>query len=123
MKAIVFHRYGSPDVLELKEIDTPVVEDDQMLVKVQAASVNPLDWHNMSGVPYLMRATVGLAKPKNTGLGAEQACPRLQRDSRHVRRRGRPFLVSNSGSSAHGAPDVEVRAPEAGLVPGETKQG
>jgi NADPH:quinone reductase-like Zn-dependent oxidoreductase len=73
MKAIVYHRYGSPDVLELKEIATPAVKDDQVLVKVHAASVNPLDWHNMRGVPYLMRATGGLVKPKNNGLGADVA--------------------------------------------------
>jgi NADPH:quinone reductase-like Zn-dependent oxidoreductase len=73
MKATVYHRYGSPDVLELKEIDRPVVKDDQVLVRVHAASVNPLDWHNMRGMPYLMRATAGLAKPKNTGLGADVA--------------------------------------------------
>ncbi|MEN3313564.1 MAG: hypothetical protein V7645_2893 [Actinomycetota bacterium] len=73
MKATVYHRYGSPDVLELKEIDRPVVRDDQVLVRVHAASVNPLDWHSMRGMPYLMRATGGLAKPKNTGLGADVA--------------------------------------------------
>jgi NADPH:quinone reductase-like Zn-dependent oxidoreductase len=73
MKAIVYHRYGPPDVLELEEVETPVVTDDQVLVKVHAASVNPLDWHNMRGVPYLVRATGGLAKPKNTGLGADVA--------------------------------------------------
>jgi NADPH:quinone reductase-like Zn-dependent oxidoreductase len=73
MKATVYDRYGSPEVLELRDIDTPVVKDDQVLVKVHAASVNPLDWHNMRGVPYLMRAAGGLAKPKNTGLGADVA--------------------------------------------------
>jgi len=71
MKAIVFHRYGSPDVLELKEIDTPVARDDQVLVRVQAASVNPVDWHRMRGLPNFMRASEGLAKPKNPGLGAD----------------------------------------------------
>ncbi len=73
MKAIVYHEYGSPDVLELKEIDTPVVEDDQVLVRVHAASVNPLDWHRMRGLPYFLRASEGLAKPKNNGLGADVA--------------------------------------------------
>ncbi len=73
MKAIVCHRYGSPDVLELKEIDTPVAGDDQVLVRVQAASVNPVDWHRMRGLPYFIRASEGLAKPKNPGLGADVA--------------------------------------------------
>jgi NADPH:quinone reductase-like Zn-dependent oxidoreductase len=73
MKAIVFHRYGSPDVLELREIDTPVTGDDQVLIRVRAASVNPVDWHRMRGVPYFVRATEGLGKPKNPGLGADVA--------------------------------------------------
>ena len=73
MKAIVFHTYGSPDVLELREIDTPVPDDDQVLVRVRAASVNALDWHHIRGEPYAMRATEGLTKPKNTGVGADLA--------------------------------------------------
>jgi NADPH:quinone reductase-like Zn-dependent oxidoreductase len=73
MKAIVYRRYGSPDVLELKEIDTPVPADDQVLIKVHAASVNPVDWHRMRGEPSFMRASEGLGKPKNTGLGADVA--------------------------------------------------
>ena len=73
MQAIVYEKYGSPDVLELREIETPAVADDQVLVKVHAASVNPLDWHRMRGEPYFMRTSEGLAKPKNTGLGADVA--------------------------------------------------
>ena len=73
MKAIVCHRYGSPDVLELEEIDRPIPGDDQVLVRVQAASVNPVDWHRMRGLPNFMRAGEGLAKPKNPGLGADVA--------------------------------------------------
>jgi NADPH:quinone reductase-like Zn-dependent oxidoreductase len=73
MKAIVCEKYGSPEVLELKEIETPVPGDDQVLVKAQAASVNPIDWHRMRGQPYLVRMSEGLTKPKNTGLGADVA--------------------------------------------------
>ena len=73
MKAIVYDRYGSPDVLEQKEIETPAVADDQVLVKVHAASVNPVDWHRMRGEPWFMRTSEGLAKPKNAGLGADVA--------------------------------------------------
>jgi NADPH:quinone reductase and related Zn-dependent oxidoreductases len=73
VKAIVYHRYGSPHVVELAEIDKPAPADDQVLVRVHAASVNPLDWHRMRGQPYVMRASEGLAKPKNTGLGADVA--------------------------------------------------
>jgi NADPH:quinone reductase-like Zn-dependent oxidoreductase len=73
MKAIVFERYGSHDVLELKEIEMPAVGDDQVLVKVRAASVNPIDWHRMRGHPLFMRGSEGFGKPKNTGLGADVA--------------------------------------------------
>ena len=52
MKAIVYHEYGSPDVLELKDIDKPLVKDNEVLVRVHAASVNRLDWHLMRGSPY-----------------------------------------------------------------------
>src|SRR5450631_805848 len=55
MKAIVYRCYGSPDVLKLEEIAKPLPADNRMLVKVQAASVNPLDWHYMRGEPYVMR--------------------------------------------------------------------
>ena len=55
MKAIVQARYGSPDVLQLKDIDKPVVKDDEVLVRVRAAAVNIGDWHLLRGVPYVMR--------------------------------------------------------------------
>lgn len=64
MKAIVYDTYGSPDVLELREVDKPVVEDDDVLVRVHAASVNPADWHLLTGTPYIARLAAGLRKPK-----------------------------------------------------------
>jgi NADPH:quinone reductase-like Zn-dependent oxidoreductase len=73
MQAIVFDRYGSPDVLELKEIDKPVAKDDQVLVRIRASSVNPIDWHRLRGHPYFVRGSEGLRAPKNTGLGADFA--------------------------------------------------
>jgi NADPH:quinone reductase-like Zn-dependent oxidoreductase len=72
MKAIVYHNYGSPDVLRLEEIAKPVPNDNQVLVKVRAASVNPLDWHYMEGTPYLIRIFgAGLFKPTVTRLGVD----------------------------------------------------
>jgi NADPH:quinone reductase-like Zn-dependent oxidoreductase len=73
MKAIRYHRYGSPDVLELEDIDPPAVGDEDILVRVRAAAVNPLDFHFLRGTPYLVRAMAGLSRPKANGLGADMA--------------------------------------------------
>lgn len=73
MKAIVQHEYGSPDVLELQEVEKPIVEDDDVLVRVQAASVNPFDWHMIRGMPYLVRTQAGMFKPKSAIPGADVA--------------------------------------------------
>jgi len=75
MKAIRYDRYGPSDVLELREIDVPAVGDDEVLVRVRAASVNPLDWHFMRGTPYLVRALAGLSRPRASAarLGADMA--------------------------------------------------
>jgi NADPH:quinone reductase-like Zn-dependent oxidoreductase len=71
MKAIVQDRYDSPDVLELKDIDKPVVKDDDVLVRVHATSVNPADWHFMRGEPYIARLQFGLRRPKHTVPGCD----------------------------------------------------
>ena len=74
MKAIVYTKYGSPDVLQLKEVEKPTPKDDEVLVKVHAASVNAADWHLLRGEPFLVRLMgFGLLKPKNKILGADIA--------------------------------------------------
>jgi NADPH:quinone reductase-like Zn-dependent oxidoreductase len=74
MKAVVYTDYGSPEVLEIRDVKKPAPNDDQILIKVRAASVNPLDWHFMEGTPYIMRAMgVGLRKPKDPRLGVDMA--------------------------------------------------
>jgi NADPH:quinone reductase-like Zn-dependent oxidoreductase len=74
MKAIVQNRYGSPDVLELRDVDEPVAEDDQMLVRVRAASVHADVWHVMRGVPYVLRIMgAGLRAPKDLVPGTDLA--------------------------------------------------
>lgn len=73
MKAIVRDKYGSPDVLELKEIDKPVPGDDEVLVRVHAASMNTADLDYLRGFPLAARIGTGLFKPKNRGLGLDVA--------------------------------------------------
>jgi NADPH:quinone reductase-like Zn-dependent oxidoreductase len=71
MKAIVYRCYGSPDVLKVENIAKPSAADKRMLVKVHAASVNPLDWHYMRGEPYLMRLGVGIGTPDDIHMGVD----------------------------------------------------
>lgn len=73
MKAIVYRCYGSPDVLNVEDIEKPVPTDNEVLVKVRAAGVNPLDWHFMRGEPSVMRLMSGIGKPKETRLGVDFA--------------------------------------------------
>jgi NADPH:quinone reductase-like Zn-dependent oxidoreductase len=72
MKAIVSERYGPPDTLELREVDLPTIEDDQALVRVHAASINPAEWYRVHG-PWFARPSSGLRKPKDARLGADLA--------------------------------------------------
>jgi NADPH:quinone reductase-like Zn-dependent oxidoreductase len=74
MQAIVYTRYGTPDVLQLKEVEKPIPKDGEVLVKVHAASVNALDWHYMRGKPFLIRISgTGLRTPKDPRLGVDLA--------------------------------------------------
>jgi len=73
MKAIRYRCYGSPEVLELAEVAKPTPADDEVLVKVHAASVNPLDWHYMRGKPYIMRLSSGIGRPADPRFGVDFA--------------------------------------------------
>jgi NADPH:quinone reductase-like Zn-dependent oxidoreductase len=74
MKAVIHHCYGSPEVLEITEIEKPVPAANEVLVRVKAAAVNPLDWHYMRGTPYIIRLMgSGLGAPTNPRLGADFA--------------------------------------------------
>ncbi len=73
MKAIVYCDYGLADVLKLEDVEKPTPGDDEILVRVRAAAVNPLDWHYMRGTPYIMRIEAGLRKPKDTRMGVDYA--------------------------------------------------
>jgi NADPH:quinone reductase-like Zn-dependent oxidoreductase len=100
MKAIVRDRYGSADVLDLRDVEVPRVGDDQVLVRVRAAGLDRGAWHIMAGLPYLIRsAGYGVRRPKLAGLGSEVAgvveavgakvrhCDRARRCSARVVRR------------------------------------
>jgi NADPH:quinone reductase-like Zn-dependent oxidoreductase len=74
MKAIVYTKYGPPDVLELKEVDQPVPKDNELLIKVRAASLNAYDWRHLRANPFFIRLMgIGLFKPKHRILGADIA--------------------------------------------------
>jgi len=73
MKAIVHERYGRPEVLELRDdVPVPAIEDDQVLVRVHASSVNPVEWYGVTGL-FLARFGDGLSAPKTTSVGADLA--------------------------------------------------
>ena len=67
MKAIVYHEHGSADVLKLEDVEKPVPKDDQVLIKVRAASLNPLDWRLMRGEPKIIRVLAKLMAGLGTG--------------------------------------------------------
>ena len=73
MNAIVRHKYGSPDVLELMEVEKPTPKDDEVLIRVHAASVNAADWRFLRADPFLVRLDSGLLKPRNEILGMDVA--------------------------------------------------
>ncbi len=73
MQAIRYRCYGSADVLEFAAVEKPEPAADEVLVKVHAASVNPLDWHYMRGSPYFMRLMSGVGSPADTRLGVDFA--------------------------------------------------
>src|SRR5690242_10263914 len=91
MKAILYLRYGSPDVLELQDTEKSAPADDEVLLRVSACSVNPYDWHFMRGEPYPLRLMAGLRKPK-----VPASVQTLQVQSRQL-----------AGMSANSAPATE----------------
>ena len=73
MKAVVYTQYGPPEVLSLTEVPTPIPQDDEVLIKVYAASVNSWDWDLVRGKPYVYRLLFGLPKPKYPIIGSDIA--------------------------------------------------
>jgi len=85
MKAIVYTKYGTPDVLELKEVDKPIPKDDEVLIKVHAASVNDWDWGLLQGVPFINRLENGLLKPKKYKILGSDIAGRVEAVGRNVK--------------------------------------
>jgi NADPH:quinone reductase-like Zn-dependent oxidoreductase len=73
MKAMIYEKFGGPEVLQLRDVEKPEPAEDEVLVRVHAASVNPFDWHMLTGMPYLARIEAGLRKPKTGRLGVDFA--------------------------------------------------
>jgi NADPH:quinone reductase-like Zn-dependent oxidoreductase len=73
MKAAIYASYGSPDVVRITDIEKPVPKDDEVLIRVREASVNPLDWRLMKGEPRIMRLFFGLTKPRMGRPGVDAA--------------------------------------------------
>jgi NADPH:quinone reductase-like Zn-dependent oxidoreductase len=73
VEATVYHRFGSPDVLELQDIAQPALSDDGVLVRVRGSSVNPAEWYAVMGRPYIARPTMGLRRPRHAVPGADFA--------------------------------------------------
>lgn len=73
MKAIVYEGFGSPDILRCQDIETPTPGENEVLIKVRAASINPLDWKMMKGGPLPVRILLGIGKPKIRRPGVDVA--------------------------------------------------
>ncbi len=114
MKAMTYRRYGEPgEILEFGDIDPPAIQDDQVLVRVRALSIQPLDWHLMTGTPYIVRPQLGLFRPKRDKPGADLAGT-VEAVGRSVTR----FQVGDEvfGETVGGACAELVAAPEGTLV-------
>jgi NADPH:quinone reductase-like Zn-dependent oxidoreductase len=73
MKAIVYHQYGGPDNLSLADVPKPVPKDNEVLVKVYAASINSWDWDMIIGKPFLVKVLTGFSKPRKPIIGSDIA--------------------------------------------------
>jgi NADPH:quinone reductase-like Zn-dependent oxidoreductase len=109
MKAILAERYGQPDVLELRDVDIPVIADDQVLVRVHASSVNPADWYRVLG-PFFARVADGLRRPKRAEVGSDLA-GRVEAVGKDVTefQPGDEVFGTTLGAWAEYAPAREVR--------------
>ena len=119
MKAIVYTKYGPPDVLELKEVDMPIPRDDEVLVKVYATTVNRTDSATIRAIPFFARIMTGLLKPKKQTPGTEFAgeIEEIGKNVTSLKVGDRVFGFNDQGSGAHAqylkiSEDYAVTIPE-----------
>ncbi len=86
MKAIVYTKYGLPDVLQLNEVDKPAPKDNEVLLKVHAASINSWDWDLLRGVPFINRLVFGLSKPRRINILGCDIAGRVEAVGNNVKR-------------------------------------
>jgi NADPH:quinone reductase-like Zn-dependent oxidoreductase len=110
MKAIVHHDYGSPDVLRQEELPKPVPKDEEVLLRVAAASVNPLDWRLMRGKPYFVRLMGGRARPLRIGRDVAGTVEAIGKDVTQFRPGDELFGIGEGAFADYAC------APESGLV-------
>lgn len=113
MKAIVYHDYGSADVLKLEEIEPPVPKEDEVLIRVCAASLNPLDWRLMRGEPKIIRVMARLMAGLKTGRPGVDVAGTIEAIGKKVQRFKRGDAVFGS---CHGALAEYTCAPESKIV-------
>jgi NADPH:quinone reductase-like Zn-dependent oxidoreductase len=117
MKAIVNSRYGGPEVLELKDVEKPTPQDNEVLVKVRATSVNAADWHSLRGTPLIFRFQFGLPNPKITILGGDVAGEVEAVGAAVTQFQPGDAIFGDASASGFGAFAEYVAVPEHLLVP------
>jgi alcohol dehydrogenase-like protein len=117
MKAFIYEKYGPPENLRMAELDKPVPNDDEVLVKVLAASVNAADWHIMRGQPLFSRATLGLLRPKHKILGLDVAGQVEAVGSEATRFRPGDEVYASLGDHGYGAFADYVAVPVPVMAP------
>lgn len=118
MKAIVFHEYGLPDVLKLEEVEKPAPKDNQVLIKIHAASVNDWDWGLLRGTPFANRTMFGLFKPKKVKILGLDVAGRIEAVGENAKQfqPGDEVFGDLSGCGFGGFAEY-VCAPENALLP------
>jgi NADPH:quinone reductase-like Zn-dependent oxidoreductase len=112
MQAVVFRQYGPPDVLRVEAVAKPAPTPDELLIKVRAAAINPLDWHRMRGTPYILRLQAGIGAPKLDRIGVD-----FSGTVEAVGQRVRKFKVGDAiFGTADGALGEYVTSTEIGLA-------